>query len=102
MSLEELKSKALFQNTIDVWIMLCKEKNKEWYDIDAYIKFIKYLKDNNVKINAFPLCVKESTNIERGKDKSRFLDELSRIGTSMIYTIKLDSKNLSIIRTFER
>ncbi len=102
MSLEELKSKALFQNTIDVWIILCKEKKMEWYDIDAYIRFVKYLKDNNVKITVFPLCVKESTKIERGRDKSEFLDELSRVGTSMVYSVRLDEKNLSIIRAFER
>ena len=102
--LEELKSKALFQNSIDIWISLCKEKDREWYDIDAYKRFIRYLKDNKVRMNRFTLCVKESTsNIERGRDKAEFLDELSKINDeyAMVYAIKLDEKNLAIIRAFK-
>lgn len=102
--LEELKSKALFQNSVDVWISLCKEQNREWYDINAYRAFIRYLKKNGIKMNRFTLCVKESTtNIERGKDKTEFLDELSKIGEddAMVYAIKLDKKNLDLIRAFE-
>ncbi len=101
--LEELKSKALFQNTIDVWITFCNEVGREWYDIDGYRAFIKYLKDKNVKMNRFPLCVKESTgSLERGKDKVEFLDKLSKITDeyAMVYSIRLDKANLDIIRAF--
>ena len=102
--LEELKSKALFQNTIDVWISLCKEEDRDWYDIDAYRAFIRYLKSNKVKMNKFPLCVKESTsNIEQGRDKAEFLDDLSKLSEedAMVYTVRLDEKNLTIIRSFK-
>ncbi len=101
--LEELKSRALFQNTIDVWISLCKEQEREWYDINAYRRFMRYLKDNNIKMSKFPLCVKESTsNVERGRDKAEFLDELSKLSEedAMVYTIRLD-KSISIIRSFK-
>lgn len=102
--LEELKSRALFQNTIDIWISLCKEKDREWYDINAYRAFIRYLRDNKVKMNKFPLCVKESTsNVERGRDKTEFLDELSKLSEedAMVYTVRLDAKTLSLIRAFK-
>jgi hypothetical protein len=40
MTLEELRQKAFFQNTIDVWIMYCEECGWDWYSIDAYRRFI--------------------------------------------------------------
>jgi hypothetical protein len=43
MTLEELRDKAFYQNTIDVWIMLCNEKGIKSYDTDKYTKFISYL-----------------------------------------------------------
>lgn len=102
--LEELRNKALFQNSVDVWITLCKEQGKEWDDVDNYMRFIDYLRQNNVKINRFNLCVKESTtDVERSRKKVEFLDKLAKIGkeSSMVYTIKLDAKNLEIIRRFK-
>jgi hypothetical protein len=35
MSLEQLRARAFFQNTVDVWIMLCEEKKWDYYDLDA-------------------------------------------------------------------
>lgn len=103
MLLEELRTKALFQNTVDVWIMLCNEKDAEWFDTDAYRKFIKHLMKNNVKMTKFPLCVKESGGMyERGRDKADFLDNLSKFSSddAMAYTVKLDDRALEIIRSF--
>lgn len=103
MTLEELRNKALFQNTVDVWIMHCNEKNKEWFDIDGYRAFINHLLKNNVKMQKFPLCIKESGGMyERNRDKTQLLDKLSQLNTpdAMAYTLKLDDKTLSIIRAF--
>ena len=105
MTLEELRTKALFQNTIDVWIMHCQETNTEWFDVDAYREFITHLLKNNVKMQKFPLCIKESGGMfERGRDKTQFLDKLSQFDTpdAMAYTLKLDDKTMSIIRSFKR
>jgi len=105
MTLEELRTKALFQNTIDVWIMRCQETDTEWFDIDAYRAFITHLLKNNVKMQKFPLCIKESGGMfERGRDKTQFLDKLSQFDTpdAMAYTLKLDDKTMSIIRSFKR
>jgi hypothetical protein len=30
MTLEELRQKAFFQNTVDVWIMYCAERDWDW------------------------------------------------------------------------
>src|SRR3989454_11693920 len=103
MSLEELRSKALFQNTIDVWIMCCEEKDWEWYDVEAYKQFIYYLKTKGVKMQKFPLCIKESGGMyERGRDKAQFLDQLSKIPSddASAYTLKLSGDVIAAIRSF--
>jgi hypothetical protein len=105
MSLEQLRSKAFFQNTIDVWIMLCQEKEWDYYDIDAYRSFIRYLNEKGIKKQKFPLCIKESGGTyERGRDKTKFLEELSHISSedASAYTIKLNSDTLSFLRSFEK
>ena len=51
----------------------------------------------------FPLCIKESGGAyERGKDKTKFLDELSQLSSydSAAYTIKLSTDALSYVRSF--
>ncbi|NMJ87381.1 MAG: hypothetical protein EX285_06030 [Thaumarchaeota archaeon] len=105
MTLEELRSKALFQNTIDVWIMRCEENDTEWFDIDAYRAFISHLLRINVKMQKFPLCIKESGGMfHRGRDKTQLLDALSKFDTPdvMAYTLKLNDETLNVIRTFKR
>jgi hypothetical protein len=98
-----LRSKALFQNTIDVWIMLCEEKGIEWYDVSAYRSFVRYLALKGFKMQKFPLCIKESAGVfERGRDKTKFLEELSHFSTddAGAFTIKLTDNIISTIRTF--
>jgi hypothetical protein len=103
MALEQLRNKAFFQNTIDVWIAYCEEKKIDWYDTGAYQKFIRHLTANGIKMQKFPLCIKESGGMyERGKDKAQFLEELSKMSSddSAAYTVKLSESVLSAIRSF--
>jgi hypothetical protein len=104
LSLEELRQKAFFQNSIDVWIMLCEEKKLDYSNVENYLKFIDYLFSQNLKIQRFPLCIKESGGLyERGKDKTAFLDRLSKLHSdnASAFTIKLTPSNISIIRDFK-
>lgn len=51
----------------------------------------------------FPLCIKESGGMyERGKDKTKFLEELSKISddNAAAYTIKLSGDIMNAIRAF--
>ena len=103
MTLEELRQKAFFQNTIDVWIAYSEERDADWYDIDAYRHFIGHLISKGIKMQKFPLCVKESGGMyERGKDKAQFLDELSKISAAdaAAFTIKLTGETIDAIRLF--
>jgi len=103
MTLEELRQKAFFQNTIDIWIAYCEERGWDWYGIDAYRRFISHLSSKEIKMQKFPLCIKESGGMyERGKDKTQFLDQLSKIPSddAAAYTIKLSSDVIAAIRSF--
>ena len=86
-----------------VWIAFCVENNINWYDIESYKKFIAYLIDSKLKMQKFPLCVKESGGIyERGKDKTKFAETLSTLNdiNSLVYTIKLNNNNIELIQKF--
>jgi hypothetical protein len=103
MTLEELRQKALFQNTIDVWIAYSEERGWEWYNVDTYRRFIGHLGSKGIKMQKFPLCVKESGGTyERGKDKAQFLDQLSKLSSenAAAYTVKLTVDTIAAIRSF--
>ena len=103
MKLEELRSKALFQNTIDIWIMLCEEKNTDWYSPENYMKFIAHLFKSGLKLQKFPLCIKESGGMyQRGKDKTQFAETLAQSTdpNAAAYTVRLSDETIKIIRQF--
>ncbi|MFN4336401.1 MAG: hypothetical protein ACK4FV_02325 [Candidatus Nitrosocaldus sp.] len=101
--LEELRKRAIFQNTVDVWIALCNEKGREWNDVEGYRAFINYLMRSNVKMNRFPLCVKDTGGYERSRDKLALLEALSAMNTqdALVYVVKLDDSTLKIISGFD-
>ena len=103
MLLEKLRDKAFYQNTIDVWIAFCEERALDWYNVDGYRSFINFLNSRGLKMQKFPLCIKESGGLyERGKDKTKFLEELSHYSDieSSAYTLKLSDEVISKIRSF--
>jgi len=103
MTLEELRKKAIYQNTIDTWIAACEEKNIDWYETENYKKFISFLNQNNLKMQKFPLCIKEAgSEYERGRDKTKFAEKLaeSEDPNAAAYTLKLNDATLQIIRKF--
>lgn len=101
--LEKLRDKAFFQNTIDVWIAYCEERENDWYNVEGYRNFVNYLNSNGLKMQKFPLCIKESGGMyERGKDKAKFLEELSHYSDSdsSAYTLKLSGDVIDKIRSY--
>lgn len=105
MTLEDLRNQAIFQNTVDIWIMLCEENNQDWTMPSKYIEFIKFLEEKDLKLQKFPLCVKESGGtFERNRQKAKFLDDLSQISDEKAgaYILKLNASTLSTIRSFLR
>ena len=100
MSLDEIRKKVMFHNSIDVWIATCAEKNIGWSDTENYKKFISYLLKNNLNLKAFSLCAHEAGATEQ--EKTKFADALSasKDPNAATYTIKLNDATLDVIRKF--
>lgn len=100
MSLDEIRKKVMFHNSIDVWIAACTEKNIDWSNTENYKKFISYLLKNNLNLKAFSLCAHEAGATEQ--EKITFADSLSesKDPNAATYTIKLNDATLDIIRKF--
>ncbi len=101
MSLDEIRKKVIFHNSIDVWIAACSEKSAIWSNTEGYKKFISYLLKNNLNLKAFSLCAHEAGATEQ--EKTKFTDMLSesKDPNAATYTIKLNDSSLDIIRKFD-
>ena len=102
LSLDIIRKKVFFHNSIDVWISACEEKNLDWFNIENYKKFISYLLKNNLQMKAFNLCAHEAGATEERKTK--FADTLAETKDSdpntATYTIKLSKDTVDLIREF--
>ena len=103
LSLDVIRKKVFFHNSIDVWISACEEKNMEWFDTEQYKKFISYLLKNNLHLKAFNLCAHEAGATE--EKKTKFADSLAETKdtdpNSATYTIKLNDNTIDVIRKFK-
>ena len=101
MTLEDLRKKVIFHNSIDVWIASCEEKNSDWKNTDDYKKFISYLLENKLNLKAFNLCAHEAGETE--KEKTEFTEKLANMKSdpnAATYTIKLNDSALELIRKY--
>lgn len=84
-SLDELKAKLVFQNSMDVWIVLCREKGWDRRDYSRYARFISYLQEKGVELKrasqGHPMKNSEGKPVKTG-------------------TIRLDSSTIEKIRAF--
>ena len=101
MSLEEIRKKVIFHNSVDVWIAACDEKDISWTNPEDYKKFIAYLLKNNLNLKTFNLCSHEAGATEEEKTKfAETLAETKEDPNSLTYTIKLSDSALDIIRNY--
>ncbi|EIJ65492.1 hypothetical protein BD31_I0687 [Candidatus Nitrosopumilus salaria BD31] len=102
MSLDEIRKKVIFHNSVDVWIAACSEKNKSWTNPEDYKRFISYLLKNNLNLKAFNLCAHEAGATEDEKVKfTELLSETKDDPNSLTYTIKLSDSALNTIRSYD-
>ena len=62
-----------------------------------------HLFQNGLKLQKFPLCIKESGGMyQRGKDKTQFAESLAQSTdpNAAAYTIRLNDETIKIIRQF--
>ena len=102
LALDVIKKKVFYQNSVDVWISACEEKNIDWNSTENYKKFISYLLKNNLQLKAFNLCAHEAGAVEVEKTKFTELlaEENNTNPNAATYTIKLNDKSLALIRKF--
>ena len=101
MTLDLIRKKVIFHNSIDVWIAACTEKNISWTNPQDYKKFIAYLLENNLNLKAFNLCTHEAGATEEEKTKfAEILSETKDDPNSLTYTIRLNDSALNIIRSY--
>ena len=102
MSLDEIRKKVIFHNSVDVWIAACSEQKQSWTDPEAYKKFIGYLLENKLNLKAFNLCAHEAGATE--DEKVKFTEVLAQTKdsdpNSLTYTIKLNDSALDTIRAY--
>ena len=103
MALDEIRKKVLYQNSIEVWIGISKEKNIDWVDTENYKKFIAFLIKNNLNMKQMSICFDESDKAsEGGHSKKVFANKLAALNdeNSLCYSIKLNDSAIELIRTF--
>jgi hypothetical protein len=101
MSLDEIRKKVIYHNSIDVWIAACGEKNIVWTNPEDYKKFISHLLNNNLNLKSFNLCSHEAGATE--EEKTKFAESLAETKddpNSLTYTIKLSDPALELIRNY--
>lgn len=101
LSLDEIRKKDIFHNSVDIWIATCFEKSKPWSNPEDYKKFLSYLLSHNLNLKVFNLCAHEAGATE--EEKTKFTDILSDTKddpNSLIYTIKLNVSALEVIRHY--
>ena len=104
MTLDDLRQKVIFQNTIDVWIGVCEEKDIKWNETESYKKFLDYLLSQDLNMKKFPLCVSDSdSQLESAREKAKFAEILSekKEPNCATYTIRLSDSTLDLIRKFD-
>ena len=102
LTLDVIRKKVLFHNSIDVWISACDENNIDWFNTKNYKKFIVYLLKNNFHLKSFNLCRHEAGATE--EKKTKFAEILAETRDSdpnaATYTIKLNDTSIDLIRKF--
>ena len=96
MSLDEIRKKVIFHNSVDVWIAACFEKKISWANTEDYKKFMKHLLSFNLNLKAFSLCAHDAGATE--EEKTKFTDilfETKDDPTSLIYTKFLSIKSIT-------
>ena len=56
MILEDLRKKALYQNSIEIWIGISEEKTLDWFNTENYQKFIAFLLKNELNMKQMTIC----------------------------------------------
>jgi hypothetical protein len=83
--LADLRATLLYNNTLDIWVALCNEKNWSWKNPVAYEKFLEHLRGQDVSLEVSVVC----------PPIKGFSEKPPRV-----YNIKLDDETIRKVRSF--
>lgn len=103
MSLEDLRQRVAFHNSVDIWIAACGERDVEWADPEGYKRFIAYmLQQKGTSLKSFNLCAHEAGAVD--EKKTKFAEQLAQSKdtdpNSRSYTIRLNDNAIATIRAY--
>ena len=95
MSLDELKTRLLYNDVIDVWLAYAREKGVPSIDPDRFRRFTVHLTSRGVDVRELSVCI--SAEGEKGQ-LAKAVYGKSEVRTRVV---KLDSRTLQIVREFD-
>ena len=103
MSLDDLRQKVAFHNSVDVWISACGERGAEWDDADAYGRFVAYLLGEGLNLKSFNLCAHDAgaTDAKKTAFAERLAQRKDADPNFRNYTIRLSDSAVSVIRAYD-
>ena len=102
MSLESLRRKVAFQNSIDVWIAAAEDAGADWRDPEGYKRFVSYLRGRGLGLRAFTLCAHDAGAEEKEKADlaEKLAGERDADPNAATYTVRLTDEAMGVIRGF--
>jgi len=86
-TLDELRAQLLFNNTVELWITLCRERGWRWRDASSYERVVAHLRVRGVSLQ--PSTVRHPLReLEPGRQVENF-------------TVRLDDRTMAALRDFK-
>lgn len=86
-NLEELRAQLLFNNTVEVWLTLCRERGWAWRDAEGYEQFLVHLHQRGVPMQPAGIA--------------HPIRELRPGHRLQNFTLKLDEVAIGAVRAFQ-
>ncbi len=55
-NIDELRQSLLYNNTLEIWMALCSERNMEWKSAEGYARFLDHLGSCGIKLDVSVVC----------------------------------------------
>ncbi|MER3601114.1 MAG: hypothetical protein C4339_00050 [Nitrososphaerota archaeon] len=94
--LRALARRVAYNNIIDVWTALCEDKGLDPGDAQAFVRFLRYVKAQGLKVRALPVCPPAQS----------YKAELARLASSFFgsppqaLVLRLDEKSIEVLLSF--
>ncbi len=100
--LDELRRRALFHNSVDVWIAARAERGEGWEDAGGYGRFVRHLEGCGIPLRPYRLCVSdaESGDAEERRKAAFGKAASAAEGGPGVHAVRLSDPAVAAIRRF--